>query len=79
MALRLVEAETTEAYLRTLRGYLDQHGRPVAVYSDKHSIFRRSMRALKTLDIQIHANSPQAKGRVERANETLHQGVAPHP
>ena len=40
MALRLVEAETTEAYLRTLRGYLDQYGRPVAVYSDKHSIFR---------------------------------------
>ena len=29
-------------------------------------------RALKTLDIQpIHANTPQAKGRVERANETL--------
>ena len=83
MALRLVEAETTEAYLRTLRGYLDQYGRPVAVYSDKHSIFRVNLkdregeltqftRALKTLDIQpIHANSPQAKGRVERANETL--------
>ena len=27
---------------------------------------------LKTLDIQpIHANTPQAKGRVERANQTL--------
>ena len=74
MALRFFEAETTEAYLRTLRGYLDQYGRPVAVYSDKHSIFRVNLkdregeltqftRALKTLDIQpIHANSPQAKG-----------------
>lgn len=83
MALRFVEAETTEAYMSTLRGYLDQHGRPVAVYSDKHSIFRVNLkdregevtqftRALKTLDIQpIHANTPQAKGRVERANETL--------
>ena len=40
MALRFAEAETTEAYMRTLRGYLDQHGRPVAIYSDKHSIFR---------------------------------------
>ena len=40
MALRFAEAETTEAYMRTLRGYLDQHGRPVALYSDKHSIFR---------------------------------------
>lgn len=29
-------------------------------------------RALKTLDIEaIHANTPQAKGRVERANQTL--------
>ena len=83
MALRFAEAETTEAYLRTLRGYLDQYGRPVALYSDKHSIFRVNQqdrqgeltqftRALKTLDIQpIHANTPQAKGRVERANETL--------
>ncbi len=64
-------------------GYLQQHGRPVALYSDKHSIFRvnhpdhegeltQFTRALKTLDIEpIHANSPQAKGRVERANQTL--------
>ena len=83
MALRFSPAETTEAYMRTLRQYLDQHGRPVAFYSDKHSIFRVNQkdregevtqftRALKTLDIQpIHANTPQAKGRVERANETL--------
>ena len=83
MALGFAEAETTEAYMRTLRGYLDQYGRPVALYSDKHSIFRVNQqhregeltqftRALKTLDIQpIHANTPQAKGRVERANETL--------
>ena len=74
MALRFAEAETTEAYMRTLRGYLDQHGRPVAIYSDKHSIFRVNQkdregdltqftRMLKTLDIQpIHANTPHAKG-----------------
>ena len=73
MALRFAEAETTEAYLRTLRGYLDQYGRPVALYSDKHSIFRVNQqdrqgeltqftRALKTLDIQpIHANTPQPR------------------
>ena len=29
-------------------------------------------RALRTLDIEpIHANTPQAKGRIERANQTL--------
>ena len=83
MALRFVPAETTQAYMETLQGYLERNGRPVALYSDKHSIFRvnhpdhegkrtQFSRALKTLDIEpIHANTPQAKGRVERANQTL--------
>lgn len=83
LALRFAPAETTAAYMETLADYLAQHGRPVALYSDKHSIFRvnhpqrdgeltQFSRALKTLDIEaIHANSPQAKGRVERANGTL--------
>ncbi len=83
LALRLVPAETTRACMETLAEYLRQHGRPVALYSDRHSIFRVNhpqregeltpfSRALKTLDIEaIHAHSPQAKGRVERANQTL--------
>jgi hypothetical protein len=83
LALRFAPAETTQAYMETLSDYLSLHGRPVALYSDKHSIFRvnhpdregeltQFTRALKTLDIEpIHANSPQAKGRVERANLTL--------
>lgn len=83
MALRFVPAETTQAYMETLQSYLERNGRPVALYSDKHSIFRvnhpdhegkqtQFSRALKTLDIEpIHANTPQAKGRVERANQTL--------
>lgn len=83
LALRFAPAETTSAYMRVLRDYLSEHGRPVALYSDKHSIFRvngtdhegeltQFTRALKTLAIEpIHANTPQAKGRVERANQTL--------
>ncbi len=83
LALRFAPAETTQAYMDTLTDYLQLHGRPVALYSDKHSIFRHNhpdhdgeltqfARALKTLDIGIiHANTPQAKGRVERANGTL--------
>lgn len=82
-ALRFVPVESTQAYMETLADYLDQHGRPVALYSDRHSIFRvnnpkasgnttQFTRALQTLDIgAIHANTPQAKGRVERANQTL--------
>ena len=83
LAARFVPAETTYAYMETLAQHMQAHGRPAAVYSDKHSIFRTSQpdrhaeptqfaRALSTLDIKlINANTPQAKGRVERANQTL--------
>jgi hypothetical protein len=83
LGLRLFPSETTEAYMTTLRRYLDQHGRPVALYSDRHAIFRDNRsdgdlkitqfgRALETLGIaSVHARTPQAKGRVERANQTL--------
>ena len=74
--------ETTQAHLSVLRSYLARYGRPVALYSDRHSIFRvnrsgreedltQFTRALRTLDIEgIHAHSPQAKGHVERAFQT---------
>jgi hypothetical protein len=68
-----------------MRGYLEAHGKPVAFYSDKHSIFRVNAkdaaggdrvtqfgRALTQLNIDIIcANLPQAKGRVEHAFGTL--------
>ena len=83
--LRFVPAETTEAYMEALQSHLHTWGRPVSFYSDRHSIFRVNTeepvsgngltqfgRALDTLDIEgIHARTPQAKGRVERANQTL--------
>ncbi|MDQ6957799.1 MAG: ISNCY family transposase, partial [Mariprofundaceae bacterium] len=83
--LQFSPSETTEAYMTSLRRYMKHHGRPVALYSDRHSIFTINTedpvsgtqitqfgRALKTLDIEgIKARSPQAKGRVERANQTL--------
>ena len=65
--------------------YLIEYGKPVAFYSDKHAVFRVNKaggtrgegitqfgRALHDLNIEsICANSPAAKGRVERANGTL--------
>ena len=72
-------------YFRATRAYLEAHGKPVAFYSDKHGIFRVNAkdavggdritqfgRALMDLNIDIIcANSPQAKGRIERAFGTL--------
>ena len=83
MAGGFFEAETTDAYLTVMRDYLRRHGRPRAVYSDRHGIFQVNRpgaehrqtqfgRAMATLGIDsIRAQSAQAKGRVERANATL--------
>ena len=79
---RFYGGETTEGYMELLRRYLRKNGRMAAMYTDRHSIFwgeamgREPMhtqftRALKDLDIDwIAAHSPQAKGRVERFNQT---------
>jgi len=84
MHLRMVESENTFAYMDAMSAYIEAHGKPVAIYSDKHGVFRNNTasangdgmthfgRALEALNIEIIcANSPQAKGRVERANGTL--------
>ena len=40
MALRFVPAETTRAYLETLRNYILNHGRTLESYSDLYGIPR---------------------------------------
>jgi hypothetical protein len=42
MELRFVASESTFSYCEALKAYLGRHGKPVAFYSDKHSIFRVS-------------------------------------
>jgi transposase len=84
-ALRFAPAETTSAYLAALRSDVLEYGRPLAFYSDRHGIFRVNAKDAKSGDgktefgrvadrleiVPIHALTPQAKGRVERANQTL--------
>ena len=86
LELWFVPEETFFAYCEASRHHLERYGKPVAYYSDKHGIFRVNQprplgatsgltqfgRAMQELDIQIIcANTPQAKGRIERANQTL--------
>jgi len=84
-ALRFVPVESTRAYLETLRCHVLEHGCPLAFYSDRHGIFRVNAKDAQSGDGKtefgrvaarlriepIHALTPQAKGRVERANQTL--------
>jgi len=77
--------ESKNTYFDCLEEYLKLHGKPKALYVDKHGVFRVNKeevkkgerittfhKALKKLKIElICANSPQAKGRVERKNGVL--------
>jgi transposase len=83
VGLRFEEQETTEGYFKLCRSYIEIYGRPLAFYSDKFGVFRVNTpglentqtqfgRAVADLGIElIFAHSPEAKGRVERANKTL--------
>jgi hypothetical protein len=78
---RFYREGTVETHLDLLGRWLRQYGRPLALYTDRHSIFEpqdkgRALtegttqfgRALSELHIElIRARSPQAKGRVERS------------
>jgi len=83
-SLHFEPTETTIGYFKLMHKYIVNHGIPLATYSDRHGIFRINSptasentetqfgRAARQLGIEvICAHSPQAKGRVERANQTL--------
>lgn len=90
MGLHFTPTETAKAYLTVLKQYVLAHGAPLAFYSDRHGIFRVNAkdaasgdgktefnRVTDRLKIeQICALTPQAKGRVERANQTLQDRLA---
>ena len=78
--------EGVQAVFRFWWRYLERHGRPVAIYLDKFSTYKvnhkaavdnaelitQFERAMHELDVRvICANSPEAKGRVERLFGTL--------
>jgi hypothetical protein len=81
---RFYRAATVETHMDLLGRWLRRYGRPLGLYTDRHSIFEpqdkgRALpdsltqfgRALEELAIElICARSPQAKGRVERSFET---------
>lgn len=83
--LHFAESENTLAYMVGLQKFIDRLGKPLALFSDKHSVFYSSHAnldrtsgttqfgaVLNRLRISmICAETSQAKGRVERSNRTL--------
>ena len=89
MQLHFAETESTASYFDATRRYIERHGTPVAFYGDRAAVFRSAavkrrtptqfQRALDDLKTTlICANSPQAKGRVERLNRTLQDRMVKH-
>jgi Helix-turn-helix domain len=86
---RFYDADTVLNHMDLLRRWLQAFGRPLALYTDRHSIFEvqdkgqalseaetQFGRALRELSIElIRARSPQAKGRVERSFGTAQDRV----
>ena len=78
------EQEDAHSYFLLIQGLVQHVGIPVALYTDRHGVFRHTpgsgipgmptqfSRAMDELGIQmIFALSPQAKGRVERTGGTF--------
>jgi len=86
------EQEDTAGYFQLMTGIIKGRGIPLALYSDRHTVFRHPVpvndtveslpldkakptqfgRAMRELGVtQVLAHSPEAKGRVERANGTF--------
>ena len=78
------EQEDAHSYFLLIQGIVQHLGVPVALYTDRHAVFKHTpgsglpemptqfSRAMEELGIQmIFAQSPQAKGRVERTAGTF--------
>lgn len=92
--MRFAPSEDTVHVMLTLWQYMERYGIPEALYTDHGTVYdnlhgempTETGRALARLGVRlIYANSPQAKGRVERSNRThqdrlikalRHEGIA---
>lgn len=82
LAAEFTETESFFAYAKLCKTYFRSKGLPKSFYSDRFSVFKvntgekegmtQFQRALNAVGVEmIFASSPQAKGRVERANKTF--------
>lgn len=82
-SLYFAESESLQAYYQALDKHLKKYGIPLSIYGDRCAVltsrnpkdnkdYTQFQKALRELNCKlILALSPQAKGRVERANRTL--------
>jgi Winged helix-turn helix len=90
MHLKFVPSESAFAYFQAAREYIERYGKPIAFYSDKHSVFRVSKthavggdgmtqfgRALNDLNIDILWDDYDARfGKPARLDKDLHRPLS---
>jgi hypothetical protein len=82
--LEFAWGESVQALMQATKNYVEKCGIPNSFYTDHGSVFHVNLnnqegdkkthweQAMAHLNIEVvHANSPQAKGRVERCNKTM--------
>jgi hypothetical protein len=82
--LEFAASESLKSLMQATKNYIERYGIPQSFYTDHGSVFHVNLnnpeedkktqweRACEQLGITvIHAHSPQAKGRVERCNQTM--------
>jgi hypothetical protein len=74
LTARFVRHDSTEENLKQLRSYIEQHGRPVSVYTDKASLFQVTPRAIH------HRDAPEQQlTQIGRALQELNiEWIAAH-
>src|SRR5262252_122274 len=74
LTARFVRHDSTEENLKQLRSYIEQHGRPVSVYTDKASLFQVTPRAIH------HRDAPERQlTQIGRALQELNiEWIAAH-
>jgi hypothetical protein len=70
MNLRFSETESAFDYMLATREYLNEHGKPIAFYSDKHSIFRVNQEKHKQVG-QTQYGRVQKELAIELIRDTL--------
>lgn len=82
---QFVDYEGTVPVMKFWKDYFMSYGKPASIYLDRHStykvnaksvmdnlVYSQFERAMHELDVRvIHANTPQAKGRIENLFSTL--------
>ena len=82
--LEFAESESVISLMKATKNYVQKYGAPQLFYTDHGSVFHVNLnnhdkkkktqweQTVARLGIKVqHAHSPQAKGRVERCNQTM--------